>query len=172
MTHSLSLPLPKGAQAEDRYDDKADASDDARGRRTNEGIRRSNEEHGRRRDTTVHSTVSEHGWQTAFRTQGKPAEQTAQGYTETAHRQDAKHGPARIIEPVVMTEHSDGRMPQSPDDAAYYHRKRDAALLHEVWQQVTAPTPFFAEARYAVEQRRHENERQLSVTEHTDLGCV
>lgn len=71
-----------------------------------------------------------------------------------------------------MTEHSDGRMPQSPDDAAYYHRKRDAALLHEVWQQVTAPTLFFAEARYAVEQRRHENERQLSVTEHTDLGCV
>ena len=37
----LSLPLPKGAQAEDRYDDEADASDDARGRRPDEGIRHS-----------------------------------------------------------------------------------------------------------------------------------
>ena len=86
---SLSLPLPKGAQAEDRCDDEANASDDARGRRADEGIRRSNEEHGRRRNATVHGTVSEHGWQTAFRAQGKPAEQAAQGHAETAHCRDA-----------------------------------------------------------------------------------
>ena len=35
------LPLPEGAQAKDRYDDEADASDDARGRRPDEGIRHS-----------------------------------------------------------------------------------------------------------------------------------
>ena len=37
----LLLPLSEGAQAEDRYDDEADASDDARGRRPDEGIRHS-----------------------------------------------------------------------------------------------------------------------------------
>ena len=95
--------------------------------------------------------MSEHGWQTAFRTQGKPAEQAAQGHAETAHRHYAQDRPARIIESVVMTQRSDGRMPQSPDDTAYYHRKRDAALLHQVWQQVAAPAPFLAEGRHDVD---------------------
>lgn len=128
-------------QAERGCNDESDAADDACSGWTDKGIGRPGQKHCRRCDAAVHGPMGQHCWKTAFRAQGKPAEQAAQHHAEPAHSRDAEEWPARVVKPVVVAECRYGCVPQAPDDADCHHRERDAVLLQHVGKKIAAPAP-------------------------------
>ena len=106
--------------------------------------------------------MADGGRQAAARAHGDVGEEDAHHDAETAHGEDAQHGPAGIARAVVMPDGGERRMPKAPDHARDQQCRHNAQLGGHLRHEVAAPAPFLAERREDVERGRHEHgERQL-----------